>query len=313
MAVLIVRRLAGGIVLVFVAATLTFMLLSSAGGDVARNIVGDNATNQQAQAKAAELGLDDPLLTRYAYWLGHAVRGDLGTSWFSGRSVVSAISDTLPITLSFVIVGLVLSAILSVALGSFAAIRGGATDRGIQLMSSLGTAIPSFLVALVLVVVFAVQMRLLPATGFVPLSQSVAGWTDSVMLPAIALAVGATAATTLQLRSSMRDVLQTDYVRTLRSRGISTKSLYFKHALRNSVPPSLTVLSLQFIGLLGGAVIIEKVFGLPGVGSLANSAAVEGDIPVVLGVVVVMVSMIVVVNLLVDIAYGWLNPKARRS
>jgi len=312
-AVFVLRRLAAGIVLVFVVATLTFCLLSMSGTDVARNIVGENATAEQASAKAAQLGLDRPLPERYWDWISHAVRGDLGTSWFSQTPVAQSIVDTVPITLSFVVVGLALSAVISIVLGSIAAVRGGPLDRVIQTFSSLGTAVPSFLIALVLAVVFAVQLRLLPATGFIPFAQSPSGWVESVTLPAIALAVGATAATTAQVRGSMRDVLQTDYIRTLRSRGLGERSLILKHALRNSLPPSLTVLSLQFIGLLGGAVIIEKIFGLPGIGSLANSSATQGDLPVVLGVVVVMVLMIVLVNLLVDIAYGWLNPKVRVS
>lgn len=313
MAVFILRRLGAGLVLVLAVATLTFCLLSMSGNDVARNIVGENATPEQAAAKARELGLDRPLPVRYWEWISHAVRGDFGMSWFSHIPVTRSILDTLPITLSFVLVGLALSAVASIILGSMAAVSGGPLDRVIQVASSFGTAIPSFLIALVLAVIVAVQLRLLPATGYVPFTQSAAAWADSVALPAIALAITATAATTQQVRGSMRDVLQTDYIRTLRSRGLSSRSVILKHALRNSLPPSLTVLSLQFIGLLGGAVIIEKIFGLPGIGSLANSSATQGDLPVVLGIVVVVVMMIVLVNLLVDVAYGWLNPKVRMS
>lgn len=129
----------------------------------------------------------------------------------------------------------------------------------------------------------------------------------------MALAVAATAATAMQVRGALIDVLRADFVRTLRSRGLSTRSVVYKHALRNAAPPALTVLALQFIGLIGGAVVVEKVFGLPGIGTLANSAAVRGDAPVLLGTVVVTVAVVVAVNLLLDIAYGWLNPKVRVS
>lgn len=313
MVTFVLRRLLAGAVLMFVVASLTFALLSVSGTDAARNIVGENASPEQAAAKASELGLDRPFFVRYWDWLSSVIQGDLGSSWFSNVPVSQSIADTLPITLSFVIVGLVISTVISVALGSIAAVRGGVLDRSIQVFASLGTAVPSFLIALVLALVVAVQLGWLPATGYVPFAQSPSGWLESVTLPAIALAVGATAATTQQVRGSMRDVLQTDYIRTLRSRGISERSLILKHALRNSLPPSLTVLSLQFIGLLGGAVIVEKIFGLPGIGSLANSSATQGDLPLVLGIVIVMVLMIVVINLVVDVAYGWLNPKVRVS
>jgi len=208
---------------------------------------------------------------------------------------------------------LLIALILSIALGTVAALRGGWVDRVVQFASVLGTAIPSFLIALVLAVVLAVQLGLLPATGYVALGTSGTGWLQSIILPSVALAVGATAATAMQVRGALIDVLQADFVRTLRSRGLSTRSVVFKHALRNAAPPALTVLGLQFIGLIGGAVVVEKVFGLPGIGTLANSAAVRGDAPVLLGTVVVTVAVVVAVNLLLDIAYGWLNPKVRVS
>jgi len=309
----VLRRAVSGVVLVFVVATITFLLLSVNTDSVARNIVGQNAGAAQEAAKVAELGLDQPLLVRYGDWLTAAVRGDLGSSWFSNVEVTQALGNTLPITLSVVVVGLLISALCSILIGAFAALRPGWIDRSVQFGSVVLSALPSFLVALVLVLVLAIQLRLLPATGFVPMSESVGGWFASIILPSLALAVSATAATTQQVRGSLVEVLSLDYIRTLRSRGLSRRTIIFKHALRNAAPPALTVLSLQFIGLVGGAVIIEKVFGLPGIGSLASSAATQGDMPVVLGVVVVMVVIVVLVNLLMDIAYGWLNPKVRNA
>jgi len=311
--VFLFRRIAGGVVLVVVVATATFLLLSLTGTNVARNILGETASPSQVAAKNHELGLDETLVVRYGHWISRAVHGDLGQSWFTGDPVNQSLVNTLPVTLSIALVGMLIALILSIALGTVAALRGGWVDRAVQFASVLGTAIPSFLIALVLAVVLAVQLGLLPATGYVALGTSGAGWLQSIILPSVALAVGATAATAMQVRGALIDVLRADFVRTLRSRGLSTRSVVYKHALRNAAPPALTVLGLQFIGLIGGAVVVEKVFGLPGIGTLANSAAVRGDAPVLLGTVVVTVVVVVAVNLLLDIAYGWLNPKVRVS
>lgn len=307
----LIRRITAGIVLIFVIATITFGMMSMTGQDPARNIAGQTATAEQVAKKSAELGLDQPLATRYFDWLSNAVQGDLGRSWFSKEPVLDAIANELPVTLSIVIVGLLISAILSMVLGVAAAVRRGWLDQVVQGLGIIGFAVPSFLVALLLALVVAVNLGWLPATGFVPFAEDPGKWIDSVTLPSIALAVGALAATAQQVRGSMIDVMRMDYVRTLRSRGVSERSLLFKHALRNAAPPALTVLSLQFIGLVGGAVVVEKVFGLSGIGSEANSSASVGDLPMVMGVVVVMVIIVVVVNIIMDVAYGWLNPKVR--
>ena len=219
----------------------------------------------------------------------------------------------LPVTLSIVLVCLILATVLAVLLGVAAAVKHGWLDRVLQLVSIIGFAVPSFLIALLLVTVFAVQLGWFPATGYVPLATNPGLWAKSITLPAIALTVGVVAATALQIRGSMIDVLRQDFIRTLRGRGLSERSVLFKHALRNASPPALTILSLQFIGLLGGAVIIEKVFGLTGIGNVAVTGSINGDRPVVLGVVTWTVIMVVVVNLVMDVAYGWINPKVRVS
>jgi peptide/nickel transport system permease protein len=307
----LVRRLFAGIVLIFVVSALMFALMSATGSDPARNIVGQTATQQQVDAKAAELGLDQSLVTRYVDWLGSAVTGDLGTSWFGGDQVTTQLKDKLPVTLSIVLAGLLVSAVVSVVLGVAAAVRRGWIDGGVQVLAVLGFAIPSFLVALLLALFVGVKLGWLPATGYVKFSESPSGWLKTIILPALALAVGATAATAQQVRGSMIDVLRMDYIRTLRSRGLSERSLLYKHALRNAAPPAVTVLSLQFIALVSGAVVVEKVFGLNGIGSQVTLAAGQGDLPVVMGVDVVMVLLVVIVNLIMDVLYGWLNPKVR--
>lgn len=307
----VLRRIGSGIVLVLVITAVTFVLLRATGQDVARGIVGQTATADQVATKRAELGLDQPVVEQFGKWLEHAARGDFGSSWYSGEPVTSALANRLPVTLSIVLGGLLLSALLSVLLGVAAAVRGGWVDRLVQVIAVVGFAIPSFLVALVLAYYLAVKWQLLPATGYTAFAASPADWLTSIILPSVALAVGAMAATAQQIRGSMVDIMRMDFVRTLRSRGISSRSLLYRHALRNAAPAGLTVLSLQFIGMVGGAVVVEKVFGLNGIGSLANSAASQGDAPQLLGVVVVMVAIVVLVNLLMDVALGWLNPKVR--
>jgi peptide/nickel transport system permease protein len=203
--------------------------------------------------------------------------------------------------------------VLSVALGVGAAVRGGLVDRFLQLLSVIVQAIPGYWIALVFVIVFSLGLRLFPATGYVPITESFSRWLDAIFLPSFAIALGNIAAVGQQLRGAMLDVQQQDFVRTLRSRGIPDRAVTFRHVLRNAAGPALTVLSLQVIGTLGAAVIVERIYALPGLGNLSVTAGQQGDVPVVLGVVVLMVILIVIVNIVVDLLNGYLNPKARLS
>ncbi|MCI2957974.1 ABC transporter permease [Agromyces atrinae] len=313
MLIFLMKRIAAGVVLIFAVATLTFFLMSVGGTDPARNILGEGATEAQVAAKSAELGLDQPILVRYGEWLTHAVQGDFGRSWFTNEPVIDSLANKFPVSLSIVVTAIILTAIVSAVLGVTAAVRRGWVDRFVQFFAIFGFALPNFWVALVLVSVFAVSLRLLPATGYTPIATDPAAWALGLVLPVLALVTGTIASTAQQVRGATIDVLRQDYVRTLRSRGVSKSSLLFRHVLRNAAPPALTVLSLQFVGLLGGAIIIEKVFALPGIGSLAVSSTISGDLPPILGLVVGMVVLVVLVNLLIDLATGWLNPKARLS
>jgi peptide/nickel transport system permease protein len=186
-------------------------------------------------------------------------------------------------------------------------------DGSIQVFSVLGFAIPGFLIALYLVLIFAINLHWFKATGYVPLTTSVTGWLSSVTLPIIALAIGGIATISQQVRGSVLDGLSRDYVRTLRSRGLSSNRVVYKHVLRNAGGPALALLAVQFIGMIGGAVIVEQIFALPGIGSLTVQATTQGDIPVVMGIVVVTAIIAVVVNLLIDLAQAALNPKVRLS
>ncbi|MGC5221356.1 ABC transporter permease [Micromonospora sp. DT81.3] len=309
----IIRRILAGVVLLFVISVLAFGLLYLDSANIARRILGQNATPELVQQKAQELGLDRPIVVQYWDWLTSALTGDLGRSWFNGQLVTVSLSGRVAVTLSLVIGTTVVSAVLAVLLGVLAARRGGWIDGGVQFISVLGFAIPGFLIALYLVLIFAINLGWFKATGYIPITESFTGWLSSVTLPIAALAVGAIAAVTQQVRGSMLDALSRDYVRTLRSRGLPMSSVVYKHVLRNAGGPALAILAVQFIGLLGGAVIVEQVFALPGMGQLTVQAGLQGDVPVVMGLVMAFAVIVLIVNLLIDLAQAALNPKVRLS
>lgn len=307
----VLRRVAAAVVLVGVVSLISFLLTWFSPGDPARSILGVSASAEQIAAKRSELGLDQNVLTAYTQWLVHAVTGDLGSSWFNNQPVSEAVATRLPVTLSITVVAIVLAGAIGISLGLWAATRRGVVDSAIQPFAVLGFAIPNFIVAIVLITLFAISLRLLPATGWVDFSADPAAWARSMVLPVAALAVGATAAVAQQTRNAAIVTLQQDYIRTLRGRGLGSGSIYFRHVLRNSAPVALTVLSLQFVGLLSGAVVIEYMFALPGIGALTAGAATSGDQPLIQGAVITIVIAVVLVNLLMDLAYVWLNPKVR--
>jgi len=311
MVIFIIKRLLIGTVLLLGVSTVTFLLIYSGGPDIAEQILGGDASPEDVAAKAAQLGLDRPLWQQYLSWLSGAVRGDFGVSWYTSQPVLTTIVQRLSVTLSLVLLAIALVTMFAVSVGVLAAVKRGWIDSALQFVSVLGLALPSFWIALVLVLVFAITLAWFPATGYVPFTASPTGWLASVILPVIALSIAASSATAQQVRSAVIGVLEQDYVRTLRARGLSARRVLWGHVLRNAAPPGLTVLSLQFISLVGGAVIIERVYAINGMGSLAVDSTLKSDIPIVVGVMVTMTVVVVVVNLLIDIVNGFINPKVR--
>lgn len=307
----VLRRAAAAVILVGVVSLLSFLLTWFSPGDPARAILGVSASPEQVAEKRAELGLDQNVFLAYAQWLVKAVRGDLGSSWFTNQPVVDSIATRLPVTLSITVAAVLIAGVLGIVIGLWAAARRGIIDSAIQPLAVLGFALPNFIVAIALITVFAINARILPATGWIDFATDPAGWARSMTLPVIALAVAATAAVAQQTRNAAIATLQQDFVRTLRGRGLGSGSIYLKHVLRNSAPVAVTVLSLQFVGLLSGSVVIEYMFALPGIGALTVGAATRQDQPVIQGAVITVVVAVVVVNLLMDLAYAWLNPKVR--
>ncbi|THG29397.1 ABC transporter permease [Naasia lichenicola] len=309
----ILRRLLAGVILLLVVSSVAYLLLYLGAGDIGRQILGVTATQEAVDAKNTALGLDQPLIPRFLGWLGAAFTGNFGTSWFTSQPVVAAITSRLAVTLSLVIGTTIITAVVGTALGVWAARKRGAADRLVQIVSVLGFAIPGFLIAIFLVNVFALNLKLFKPTGFVQLSVSFPGWLSTVTLPIIALSIGAIASIAAQVRGSVIDTMRQDWVRTLRSRGLSENRVLYRHVLRNAGGPALAVLAVQFVGLLGGAIIVEQIFAIPGLGPIATNSTAQGDIPLVMGLVVVTAAIVVVVNIVIEILHGFLNPKARIS
>jgi peptide/nickel transport system permease protein len=253
------------------------------------------------------------VFVQYLDWLAGAVTGDLGQSLFTTQTVWQAIAVRMPVTVALAVLVTLLSGIFGFAFGVLSAVKRGWVDKTVQFFTTLGDALPAFIIALFLVTVFAIQLGWFPATGYTDFATDPAAWARSLVLPVTALTVVAVAGIAQQVRSSMISTLRQDYVRTLRSRGISETRVVLAHALRNSSTTGLTALAVQVVGILGGAVVIEQIFALPGLGSLAVEASVRADVPIVLGAVLAYVVIVVVVNLLVDLAVAWLNPKVRLS
>lgn len=310
----IVRRFAAGVFLAFVISLLSYTLLSIPHIDVGRQLLGQGAAQDLVDAKNAALGLDRPALVQYLDWLTGALRGDFGTSWFTSENVLRAIGNRLPVTLSLMLgvtVVTVVTAVAAFLLGIWAGVRRGVVDRVVQVLAVVGYALPGFLVTLVIVLVFAVRLRWFPAIGYVSLGRSFTGWLSTVTLPILSLSIGSIAGVAQQVRGSVIDVMRQDYVRTLRARGLPPWRIVFVHVVRNASAPALAVLGMQFVGLLGGAVLVEQIFGLPGIGSMTVSYTTRGDIPIIMALVMFTVVGVILINLVVDILIGWLNPKAR--
>lgn len=307
------RRLLQAVPLLFVVSSLTFLLISFVPGSVAAALYGLSATQAQQARISRQLGFDKPIYVQYWHWLDQAVRGDLGRSLLNGQPVVSILNGRLEVTLTLVVATVLVVGFVGTGLGVLTALRGGFVARSVDRLSWIGQAVPNFWVSLLLVAIFAVSLRVLPAEGYVSFSASPLHWLKSLIMPVVALSLAPMAVVIKQTRTSLVDELSRDYIRTLRAAGISEVSVLLRHALRNAAAPTLTVLGLLFVGLLGGTVVVETVFGLPGLGSLAVSSVPDHDLPVIEGVVLYFTMLVIVVNFLLDVIYSILNPKVRVS
>ena len=291
-----------------------FLLLRLIPGDPAAVILGLRATPERLAIVRDELGLDLPIHQQYWQWLTNALQGDLGQDYRSNIAVTRLLRDRLPVTIELTLFSLFLSTLIAVPLGIHAAIRPRSiADRGATLLGLLGISIPDFWLGIMLILALSLGLKMFPSSGYVPLSESIIGNLRSFFLPALTLAVGLAAVLVRITRSAMLEVLERDFVRFLRAKGLREWLVIYKHVLRNASIPIVTVLGLQFGYLLGGAVIVEEVFSLPGVGRLIITATLERNYPVVQAGVLVVALMFILVNLATDVLYGVLNPKIREG
>jgi peptide/nickel transport system permease protein len=310
---LIGRRLARSIPVLFVVSTSTFLLVALIPGDIARAIVGPDATQGQYISLRQALGLDQSLPTRYWHWLTHALRGDFGVSLFSHESVSSVLGSRLPVTLSLVIGSTLVATLLGLTLGIAGSRLTGSVGRVVDGISLLGLAIPNLFLGLLLVAWFAVALPWFPATGYVPVTSDPAGWLQSLVLPVITLAVPGVAVIAKQTRDGMREAFERPFMQTLRAAGVPRRSLIYRHALRNAAIPVVTVIGVVFVAALSGTVLVETVFAMPGLGSAAVQATEQHDLPLIQGVAIEFTVIVIIVNLVVDILYAWLDPRVRVS
>lgn len=307
----VTRRVLTTVPLLFVVSGLSFLLVSLTPGDATRRILGAEASPETYRQLRHEMGLDLPVYEQYARWLGGALTGDLGGSLYTGESVNHAIGARLPVTLSLIVGALVATAVIGIALGMLSAIRGGVLGRVVDALALVGFAIPAFWAGAVLIVLFAVKLQWFPPTGYVAVGESPRLWAQALVLPVAALALHGVAAVAKQTRESMLNVLGSEYIRMAWASGLTPRSIFMRHALKNAATRAVTVVGLQAVGLLSGTVVVEAVFALPGLGSLAVNASLQHDLPLIQGIVVYFTLIIVAINLITDLSYVWLNPKVR--
>lgn len=308
---LVGKRLLFAVPMLLLVSLFSFFLVSISPTDPARIILGPLATQEQVVAKRAELRLDDGMLTQYWTWLGGALHGDLGSSIIGGGSVTTQLNSRLGATVSLIAVAMVFVIVLGVGLGVVSALNRGAGARAIDLTVMLGLAIPAFWLALLLKSTFSIRLGWFPVSGYTYFSQDPLEWVRSLVLPAFAAALAGVAAVAKQTRSSMLDALSKDFVRVMQANGFSYRSIVFRHALRNAAIPVVTMTGVIVVSLLGSTVVIENLFGFPGLGSLAASAAGQHDLPLIQGAVLYFTLIVVVVGVLVDVSYALLDPRVR--
>lgn len=309
----VVRRLLVAVPLVAIVALLTFGLVHMMPGDSAAQIAGDGATAEEIEAVRTELGLDRNFFVQFGDWIWSALQGDLGHSFFYGQPVSTVLGHRIGVTTSIVIVGLIMALIIGIPAGILAGMRPGSiTDRVVTFLTTLGLAIPAFWLAIMLIAFFAIQMGWFRATGYTPISEGFGSWLGSMILPSAAVAATSAADVARQTRSSVATVIGQDYIRTTRAMGVKPRSITMLHVLRNAGVPVITIAGLQVERLLGAAVVVELLFAMPGIGQMALTAVQSQDIPAIQGVVILIAIIVIVVNLLVDLSYAWINPRLRK-
>ena len=310
----VLRRVLLAVPVMFVVAAGVFLLLYLTPGDPVSVILGPDASPQQAQELRQRLGLDQPVPVQIFHWFGRLLHGDLGQSIYLNRPVSQTLLERAEPTLMLTLLATLFAILLGLPIGILSATRAGSwTDLGAMLVALGGISMPSFWVGLNLIFLFAVVLGVLPVAGYQPLSRGLWENLRYLLLPAVTLGFAQAALLARMARSMMLEVLREDYVRTARSKGVVERKVVLSHALRNAMVPLVTVMGLTFAILMGGAVITEQVFNIPGIGRLLVQSVLRRDYPVVQGIVLVIAFNYVVINLVVDVLYGLFDPRVRHS
>jgi len=308
----IVRRLLATIPVMTVVAIFVFLLLRLTAGDPAAIIAGDSATTQQVAEIRQKLGLERPIVEQFFIWIGRILHGDFGESYFFKKTVVELIRDRLEPTAALAVCTLILAVAMAVPLGVMAAVRRGTwIDRAVMGFSVLGFSVPVFVIGYALIYLFAIDLGWLPVQGYQRLAEGFWGFLERLILPSLTLAVIYVALIARITRASLLEVLGADHVRTARAKGLGNASVLLRHVLRNAAVPIVTVIGLGVALLIGGVVVTESVYGIPGLGRLTVDAVLARDYPTVQAVVLLFSVVYVVINLLVDLTYTLLDPRIR--
>jgi peptide/nickel transport system permease protein len=306
------RRVIATVPVMLFVALFVFSLLYIAPGDPAAIIAGDQATPADVDRIRASLGLDRPFLIRFFGWLWDVLNGDLGKSIFTNLPVTHMIAQRVQPTLSLMVFTLCLALTIAIPAGVIAAWKHGSMiDRAVMMMAVMGFSVPVFVVGYVLAYVFALQLEILPVQGYTPIEQGFWPWMRNLILPAIALGGVYIALIARITRATMLEVLSQDYIRTAKAKGVGQRQMLFVHALKNAAVPIVTIVGIGFAALIGGAVVTESVFAIPGLGRLTVDAILRRDYPVIQGVVLLFSFIYVAVNLLVDLLYTLFDPRIR--
>jgi peptide/nickel transport system permease protein len=308
----ILRRVASTVPVMLIVAALVFLMLRLTPGDPAAIIAGDNANADQIAAIRTKLGLDAPLLLQFLQWLGNLLRGDFGESFYFKKTVAELIASRLEPTLALSVATIVLAVVIAVPLGVLAAYkRGTIIDKIVMGFSVLGFSVPVFVIGYSLIYLFSIQLNWLPVQGYQRIGDGFGGFLQRLLLPSLTLSVIYIALIARMTRASVIDVLEEDYIRTARAKGQSELKVLFKHALRNASVPIVTVIGLGIALLIGGVVVTESVYSIPGLGRLTVDAVLARDFPTIQAVILLFSLVYVLVNLAVDVAYTALDPRIR--
>lgn len=309
----LIRRSIGALVVMWAVATLVFFMLRMVPGDPIAAMLTDAGDMQAVAALRHHLGLDQPMYVQYVRWFVNAFHGDLGNSIYGSHvPVTQLIGEALPRTLSLAALAFILALAIAVPAGLIAATRRNtAWDHGVTLGAFLGLSMPDFWVAILLIIVFSSALRWFPAIGYVPISRGIGPWFHHIVLPAIAIGTSFSAIIARMIRSSMLEVLKTDYMRVARAKGLSPSVQILRHAFPNALIPVITVIGIAFALLMSGAVVVENVFSIKGVGRLLIQGILNRDYPVVQGAILVVSAIFVFSNLLVDVLYTVIDPRVR--